>query len=166
MRKGSLSRSLALSRALSRFLPPKAFNRRFWRFFIAFLYLLHSERRRVCAVVEPEGRRNGSDVGILEFYKVPSFILPQYTPFRVYARKSCCSRFCSFFRATHEKGCFLPRLRLELLLNPRSRCKESRSAFDSRVPRSLRMTHSGSRYFYNQPPRHASFDAACSLLKK
>ena len=50
--------------------------------------------------------------GILVLMKITSFILPPYTPFRVYARKRCCSRNYYPFRATHEKGNFLPRLRL------------------------------------------------------
>ena len=59
--------------------------------------------------------------GILGLMKITSFILPLYIPFRVYARKRCYMRYRFFFRATHEKGRFLPQLSMELLLNPRYR---------------------------------------------
>ena len=99
-----------------------------------------SQRRRCSRGVKllPSGK--SAVGGILDLCKITSLILPPYTPYRVYARKRCCSRISSFFRATHEKGFSLPRINLRLLLNPRSRCTASRSAFDSRVPRSLRMT--------------------------
>ena len=105
-----------------------------------------SQRRRCSRGVKllPSGK--SAVGGILDLCKITSLILPPYTPYRVYARKRCCSRISSFFRATHEKGFSLPRLNLRLLLNPRSRCTASRSAFDSRVPRSLRMTHGKNRY--------------------
>ena len=105
-----------------------------------------SQRRRCSRGVKllPSGK--SAVGGILDLCKITSLILPPYTPYRVYARKRCCSRISSFFRATHEKGFSLPRINLRLLLNPRSRCTASRSAFDSRVPRSLRMTHGKNRY--------------------
>ena len=118
--------------------------------------------------------------GILVLMKITSFILPPYTPFRVYARKRCCSRNYFFFRATHEKGNFLPRLRLwaitkskipmqSIALRVRLACttltatpQMMRASFGE--PQPLRLMHDGDRYFYKQttPPDLSSVGAVDS----